>query len=78
MIKIYKNLFSLLDDKQKKAIIILQIFNIILSIIEVVSLALVALFISSINDIEKITNNQFFLKLVDFLNLNSILFVFQS
>jgi ATP-binding cassette, subfamily B, bacterial PglK len=74
MIKIYKNLFSLLDDKQKKAIIILQIFNIILSIIEVVSLALVALFISSINDIEKITNNQFFLKLVDFLNLNSILY----
>jgi ABC-type multidrug transport system fused ATPase/permease subunit len=74
MIEIYKNLYSLLDVKQKKAIITLQIFNIILTILEVISLVLVVLFISSINDVEKVINNKFFLKLINLLNLNSILY----
>lgn len=74
MIEIYKNIYSLLDVKQKKAIITLQVFNIILTILEVISLILVVLFISSINDVEKVINNQFFLKLINLLNLNSILY----
>ena len=50
MIKLYKQIFSILNDELKKKVINLQLINIFQAIIETIALGLIAVLVSIIND----------------------------
>ena len=61
MIKLYKQIFSILNDELKKKVINLQLINIFQAIIETIALGLIAVLVSIIND-PLIINKQIILK----------------
>jgi predicted nucleotidyltransferase len=52
-----KEIYQLLDSSQKKSFFIIQVLIIFSSILEVTALAFLALFVSTINNINFITSN---------------------
>ena len=54
MFKTLKKIISLLDNNQKKKTFILQFFNVIVSLLEMLTLSALALFIESLSQIKNI------------------------
>ena len=72
MLKILKQIFYLLDNKQKKKLLLLQILIVIMSIAEISGVFVVGFFISIVSDIENALNsNNFLLKIQEYFEFNS-------
>ena len=71
MIDILKKILNLFDKNQKRKVYILQFFNVMISITEIITLGTLAIFIASLANLEFMLNNKYLMFIYDYCDFKN-------